>query len=153
MHLRIDRVSATGGVEPPAPGDIDWCMQLTRSPGVLWRTLENRLVHETQWYQEHKKDEPEAILTVIRPAPCVCGIELVAHSVSPDDASRLAMGMAEAVVDYAMDRQLNDPREVSASTIPSEESRPHVRVMIHAGQPAALATRSLPSRMHSQSAE
>jgi hypothetical protein len=143
MHLRIDHVPALGTIERPAPGDIDWCLHLIESPAVLWRALEHPLVHDTQWYAAHKREAPEAILSVVRAAPCHCGcgIELVAHSVASADAGRLARGMAEAVLEYAMESELNDRLRTARPDAGSDPNagppvRPaysaprHIRVMI-----------------------
>lgn len=109
IRLRIDRVPQRGVIEPPRPEDIDWCLGLMASPAVLWRAMANPMTQASEWYRKHKKDDPAAILRVVRAAPCRCarGIEIIAHSVSPADGRRLARGMAEALVEYAMEWQLN----------------------------------------------
>jgi len=78
--------------------------------------MANPLTQASEWYRKHKKDQPAAILRVVRAAPCRCarGIEIIAHSVSPADGRRLARGMAEALVEYAMEWQLNGTPRPSA---------------------------------------
>jgi len=98
--------------------------------------MANPLTQASEWYRKHKKDQPAAILRVVRASPYGCadsttspkserrsgavpcesarGIEIIAHSVSPADGRRLARGMAEALVEYAMEWQLNGTPRPSA---------------------------------------
>jgi len=101
--------------------------------------MANPLTQASEWYRKHKKDQPAAILRVVRASPYGCadsttspkserrsgavpcesarGIEIIAHSVSPADGRRLARGMAEALVEYAMEWLLNGtPRPSAADT-------------------------------------
>lgn len=138
MHLRIDRIPQQGRIEPPRADDIAWCVRLAQSPAVSWRAMENPLVRATRWYHDHKRDEPAAILSVVRAAPCECGcgIELVAHSVAAPDDAHLARGMAEAVIEYAMQCGLNGDGQDADRQDPDVPARPdnangrHIRVMI-----------------------
>ncbi len=133
LHIRVDRTRPDGTVDTPAAEDIDWCIGLAQAPAVLWRAMESPSVHGTSWYQAHKRDDPRVLLSAVsvRRCRCGCGVEVVADSLASCDASGVVRGMADALVDYAMECQINGRmRPAATGATDAAIPRHYVRLMI-----------------------
>ncbi len=129
LHLRVDRVTRAGEVGPASLDDIAWCVQLAQTPAVLWRAWETADVRATAWYRQHRQDEPAAILSAVCVAACRCGcgLRITSRDSQPVDGARLARGMADALIDCAMDGQLHWQHGSGAGETPGPAYR--LRIM------------------------
>jgi diguanylate cyclase (GGDEF)-like protein len=109
-RLRIERMTNPHGALPATDPDIEWCLRLVAHPAVRWRAVQHSAARATTWFRDHREDAAERIALVVNVTPCACGCGLAftAPSAPHDDREPLATAMADALLEYVMETQLDD---------------------------------------------